>query len=170
MPHLWYTDNDEWVAESLGAAKALGEWTGDESALIRIRAASRGDSGYALLATSGTLRINGDALATGLRVLRDHDEILCPGGRRLWFSAENIAEVVPFPGSDDPDSRTGSRCPRCRCEIERGSDSVACPRCGTYYHSTADRPCHAYHTQCVVCSGPTISVADPVLGWTPCAL
>lgn len=173
MPHLWYISHDEWVAERLAAARILAPWSGDESVLIRIRAASGNDSGYALLAVTRALRVNGDPVPTGLRVLRDRDEILCPGGCRLYFSTEDIAEVVPYPGVDIGDSAApagGARCPRCRCDIERGSDAVACPRCRTFYHCTQARPCYAYHEQCCVCSGPTTSVAEPAFGWTPCEL
>ena len=169
MPHLWYLKNGEWIAESLAASRPLHEWTRDGSALVQIASAYSRRRVHALLDAGASLQVNGESIATGMRVLRDHDEVLCPDGTRLWFSTESITEVVAYPGRADSDSDT-ERCPRCHCRIERGSDAVACTFCFNFYHYTADRRCFSLHDRCAVCQHATVEVGEPSLEWQPCSL
>jgi hypothetical protein len=171
MSHLWYTRDGEWIAESLSAERALGEWTGDDASLVRIAPQPGGPACYALLAPAPSVRVNGEPLPTGIRVLRDRDEILCRTGQRLWFSTERVAEITRFRGSGDAGVEADeARCPRCRDYIEQGTEAVACPNCGVFYHFAADRHCYDYHAECVICRGPTRDLSEQTLAWTPCAL
>jgi hypothetical protein len=108
-----------------------------------------------------TLRVNGDALVAGIKALADGDEI-CIDGVRAFFSAETLARVVPFPGSDRP-----VECPRCTEEIASGSPAVACPNCGLWHHQLPGHECWTYTVRCAACSQTTALDAgyrfDPVL-------
>lgn len=164
MPQIWYRTDEEWVVESLGPERTLGAWGAGSATMLRFRRAAGGAPGYALLADPEAVRVNGEPLLTGLRVLRDRDEILGPRGDRLWYSSERLAEVAPFVGEED------ARCPRCRGGIVRGVAAVACPGCGVFYHSSEERPCFLFHDSCVICGHATCGLAEPEFGWTPCAL
>ncbi|HEY2774965.1 MAG TPA: hypothetical protein VGK20_13040 [Candidatus Binatia bacterium] len=167
MAHLWYLEDEEWVAEHLAAERALAEWTDDGATIVRIASSAHGQRGYALLDLANRVRINGEGVATGFRVLRDRDELLCGDGRRLWFSAESLAEPIRFRGGSEEE---GTRCPRCRGNIEVGTTVVACPVCGVLYHHAEERPCFAFHRECVTCGGPTLEPGEATLGWMPCRL
>lgn len=129
MPHLWKkSDRNDWQREPLSGSVALGE-----SARV-----IPGAAGFVLLAHRG-VRVNGQALDLGIRSLQDRDEIMI-GPDRVFFSAEAMAEVVPFPGLDGG----ACFCARCSTEIATGSPAVCCPGCGAWSHQSDELPCFHY--------------------------
>lgn len=123
----------------------------------------REDSEEWLLLTSDVLAVyvNSMPLRLGLHVLQDRDEIRI-GGRRFFFSAESLARVVPFPGSDRV-----LLCARCRQQIADGTPAVGCPssHCGAWHHQTDELPCWTYGATCTLCDQPTALEAG--YRWTP---
>lgn len=101
---------------------------------------------WTLLAGRGAgVRVNGLPLALGIRALVDKDEILA-GGQRLFFSTEELARVVPFPGLAQP-----AFCPRCKQKIEPSDLAVCCPSCRAWSHQSEKFPCWTYDTTCALC-------------------
>ena len=85
------------------------------------------------------VRVNGEEVALGIRVLADRDEIVTPAGR-FFFSTETLATVVAFPGTERP-----CMCPRCKREISVGALGICCPTCSTWYHENSDDGlCYSY--------------------------
>ena len=66
-------------------------------------------SSWTLLAgREASLRVNGTvALVLGIRALRDRDEISF-AGQRCFFSTEELARIVPFPGWLNPFAARGA--------------------------------------------------------------
>jgi hypothetical protein len=122
-----------------------------------------GDEQWVVVNAPGrVLRINGMALATGIRVLSHRDELRVAGlAGRVFFSLEGLARVVPFDGLE------GSRCPRCQQAIELGSPAVRCPqpRCGVWHHESEEFRCWTYSPTCALCDQPT--ELDAGFRWTP---
>ena len=116
---------------------------------------------WALLAADGSgVRINGVSLAgLGLRVLDHRDEVSLPSVGCAFFSDEELAAVVPLPGSARP-----IRCGRCLDPIEPGTPAVACPSCRVWHHERQDRGCWTYDA-CSCCRRPTKPYQG--LQWTP---
>jgi hypothetical protein len=104
--------------------------------------------------------VNGEPLWLGLRLLRDRDEIRLGPAARVYFSAERLAEVVPFPSP-----AREVHCPRCHQIIVAGSPAVACPGCQTWHHATAGLPCWTYDQRCAMC--PQATALDAGLSWSP---
>ena len=76
------------------------------------------DASWVLIAPPFAMRVNGQPLALGIRVLRDKDEIIeREENAPLFFSTERLAAVEPFSG-DAP-----VVCARCRNEIAPGADA-----------------------------------------------
>jgi len=107
---------------------------------------------------SPAVHVNGAPLDTGIRVLRDRDELRLDG-HRTFFSTETLAMVVPFPGERP------TLCPRCKLQIIPGSPAVRCPRCGIWHHQSAEFPCWLYSSTCTNCDQPTAIDAD--FRWSP---
>lgn len=175
MPQLWFRSDDEWIAEGLAAKRNIDEWVGAPAMIVRVQGGGRPRPVHALLTKPGAARVNGEDLVTGIRVLRDRDEILAGDGRRLWFSEESVAEVTLFDdGRDADDGSDGTspatRCPRCRSAFVHADEVVACTTCGVFYHWSEHRRCFNYYHECVVCQGQTREVGNPAFAWTPCAL
>jgi hypothetical protein len=118
--------------------------------ILRI-AASSGDECWSVIHTPGSsLRINGTALLTGIRVLAHKDELRLRGtAGRVFFSLERLARVVPFDGVEN------SHCPRCQTVIERQTPAVRCPQCGVWHHQSGEFPCWTYSPTCALCDQPT---------------
>ena len=107
------------------------------------------------------LRVNGIPLgAAGARVLNDRDEISIPGMGSAYYSAEALAQVVAFPGSERP-----VFCGRCRQAIQPGSPAVRCPGCQIWYDQSQEFPCWQYSATCAFCSQPT--ALDTGFNWVP---
>ena len=83
-------------------------------------------------------------------------------GTRLFFSTEELAQVVPFVAAEQD-----VFCVRCQQLIEPGHPAVQCPNpeCGHWHHAGGDLECWAYDTTCAMCSQSTAADAD--YRWTP---
>lgn len=173
MAHLWFRDHDEvWSAVALnGTALDISalpprELSDDLRLGGNCRAAvvsSRVDDSlvWVLLGTAqGDILVNGFAPVAGLHVLRDHDEIRVGASGTLFFSAETLAHVEEFPGSE-----RAMFCGRCRQPMQKSELAVACPGCGIWYHQTDSLPCWTYAHACAFC--PQQTALDASLSWTP---
>lgn len=97
--------------------------------------------------------VNGDRLHTGLRVLRDRDELRISADDRYFFSTERLAEVQNYPGGAD----RSLFCPRCKQEVKENDVAVKCPLCGNWYHESEDTEllCWTYTEICATCPQKT---------------
>lgn len=119
---------------------------------------------WALLCCTGaSVRRNGAQVDSGLVMLQDQDEIVVRDHTqqaRFYFSSEELAEVAPAPAG------VTVNCPRCKSDIEAGTPSVKCGRCGALHHQREDRPCWTYTELCGAChQQPTTLSGEP--SWTP---
>lgn len=133
-----------------------------ESVLVKIQGA-RGLEGWMLLCPpSSRVLVNGLPVTIGVRLLSHRDAVTLGTGHRLFFSSEQVAQIVPFTGSQE---RTC--CVRCKLPIVQGTPAVRCPApdCGLWYHQTSDQPCWTYTEHCAACGHPTDLNAG--LQWTP---
>ena len=106
---------------------------------------------WVLLAVDGgEVRINGQPLDTGIRVLADRDEIQVRHSDSFYFSIETLASVKAFEGAAHP-----VFCPRCKLEIAAGEQSVKCPQCQVTYHQKTELECWTYAETCALCSQQT---------------
>lgn len=114
-----------------------------------------------------SVRVSGLPLATGVRVLRDRDEITIggalPARRTLFYSSETLARIESFEGSDGP-----VRCARCKTEIHCGDPIVRCPSCGIAHHQLEEKPCWLSFPTCAMDQQATSF--DTGYLWTPYAL
>jgi len=151
MAHLWTYETSNWAALPLA---------GDEFTLLpalRVQRAAACDAW--VVVGPPAVHVNGVALDTGIRVLRDRDELRA-GGRRAFFSTESLAVVAAFPGAERAVS-----CPRCKLEIVADSPAVRCPKCDVWHHQTDELPCFTYRERCTLCDQP--SALDGGFRWTP---
>jgi hypothetical protein len=166
MAHLWRFQNDQWHPVPL-AGSVLGlsergepfpvELTGDVP--IRLRAVSEG---WVLLAAQAArIRVNGELMRLGCRVLGDRDEIVLGGAARIFFSTERLAHIEPFPGVDN----AAVCCARCQQRIELATLAVRCPGCGAWVHEAGNLRCWTYTPTCPLCPQPT--AADAGYRWEP---
>ena len=119
---------------------------------------------WTLLAGSATgVHINGVPLALGIRVLADKDEIRA-AGHRLFFSTEELARVVPFPGLAQP-----AFCPRCKQQIQPGDLAVCCPSCRAWSHQSEKFPCWTYDQSCALCQRQSTAL-DAGFSFNPATL
>ena len=179
MAHVWLPQRD---ADRSGAESEMPEWAvasldGEAFSLISgpgqtlcLRAGAEAAAAPATLLRSqldgreswvltGTARVNGMPLRTGIRVLRDRDELEI-GGLCTFFSTETLALVEPMPRGDKP-----VFCPRCKQGIEPESAAVRCPQCRVWHHQSDDLPCWTYAEHCTLCDQPT--ALDAGYRWTP---
>jgi len=120
-----------------------------------------GGEAWVALASPGTpLRVNGQPLLTGVRVLADRDELQIMGRGRAFFSNERLARITPYSGPDEVVT-----CARCQQPIERGMVTVCCPACQRWHHQEPTRNCWTYAATCAVCGQPT--PLDAGYRWTP---
>ncbi len=118
-------------------------------------------AGWALVAASDSpVRLNGRSMLLGIHALRDRDEVVL-GAHRVFFSTEELARAVPFPGLAQP-----AFCPRCKQKIEPGDLAVSCPRCRAWHHQTHTYPCWTYAPSCALCQGQSTAL-DAGYAWTP---
>jgi len=126
-------------------------------------------SGWALLAgpTAAGVSVNGLPLRSGARRLRERDEIR-RGGVRFFYTGESLAEVVPFPGTEQV-----THCVRCKTPIAEGTPAVRCPdpSCGLWHHQDVDTcPCWTgfpdkTFSSCAMCQNP--ATLEGLLRWRP---
>jgi hypothetical protein len=124
--------------------------------------------GAALFVQQGVwVRVNGEPILGGLRLLEHKDEILTSVGR-LCFSQETPPAVVIYQPT------LGQRpavCPICRGPVIQGMQAVQCPGCARWFHqldAIGDRPakpCWTYAPTCRFCNHPTAFAAEAV--WRP---
>ena len=161
MSHLWVRDSrgdyatvplsDDPLDMSQSPPAPLLRPTDTPDAVLVPTAREPGVLKWVLLWRPGQeVAINGLPLDTGVRLLHDRDEICVGRSAPVFFSAEALAHVEPFAGSDRE-----MFCPRDKIEVEKGAPSVRCPRCGVVYHQSEERPCWTYHTECAICGRST---------------
>lgn len=128
------------------------------------------ERGVVLLARPGVwVRVNGQPVLGGVRVLEHQDEILLGSAQgRCFFSAEATPVVVPF--RLDGNARPPS-CPVCRGVIREGDLAVRCPGCSRWYHQLEAgegqraKHCWTYYPTCRFDGHPTSLDGTPV--WRP---
>ncbi|MBW2295893.1 MAG: hypothetical protein JRG89_12595 [Deltaproteobacteria bacterium] len=131
--------------------------------LFRAADLSGADIWVAMQSPTGTLRVNGVPVATGLRVLAHRDELrMGVGGPLLYFSNEALPRVVAY---DPAASDETAHCPRCRRLIEPGTLAVQCPGCRVWHCLTEATPCWTYTPDCALCQHPTDLEGE--LRWVP---
>lgn len=173
MAHLWSQQIDHaWVPIPLDAdlfdlataapmAMAASAVTSLLTSSAMLRRAGEGTSAvWALLAhPDAAVLVNGTAARLGVVVLSDRDEIRLPDAAPLYFSLEQLAEIVPFPA--------GGRgfCPRCKDPLDPGAPAVACPGCGLWHHQSEKRTCWTSGERCNACAH--LTTLDTGFQWTP---
>jgi hypothetical protein len=122
------------------------------------------ERGAALLVRPGVwVRVNGQPVLGGLRLLEHTDEVLVESAR-FFFSLESAPQVVVF---RVPEGGRAPVCPICRGPIKDGS-AVQCPGCGRWFHqgeAEAGKPCWTYAPSCRFCNHPTAFAAQAA--WRP---
>jgi len=139
-----------------------------DAGAVVMRQGSGSETLAVLLARAdAAVRVNGQPLVGGMRVLSHRDEILV-GARRFYFSAESTPVRAPF--QLEGTSRRPV-CPVCRGPLKDGDLAVACPGCGRWHHQAdavegqRTRACWTYATECRFCKHPTAMTGQPT--WTP---
>jgi hypothetical protein len=175
MAHFWINNNDgKWAIQPLAGELSLSVSAGAEvlfalpkgqpnQAEIRLlppEAAGVSPAWTLLAGREAPLRVNGQPLVLGIRVLRDRDEISF-AGHRCFFSTEELARVVSFPGLAQ-----AAYCPRCKQKMEVGEPAVACPHCHAWHHQTGKFPCWSYDATCALCQLHSTAL-DAGYAWTP---
>jgi hypothetical protein len=171
MSSLWREIPGEgWRAFPIAKEAGEGELCLADEGIRLIVLANGPERGVGLLAESGAaVRVNGQPVLGGFRVLEHRDEILA-GRTRLFFSAESTPVQVVHrlqPGMRPP------TCPTCRGKIQDGDQAVQCPRtsCRLWYHQGATaaqgkvKTCWTYGPTCRSCQHPTALSAEPI--WRP---
>lgn len=180
MAHIWIqeAESDEWVARVLEREAVTGielrplritrPRESRAFAPLEVSCADRdGMRRWVLMvARQASALINGRPCPAGIRALRDRDELVVEGGR-LYFSSEEMAAIVPFPGREDEGAGRGPCCARCKGPLAKGGPAVRCPACGSWHHQdeAAQRPCWTYVASCAVCSHATAFA--PEFRWSP---
>lgn len=175
--HLWTRVDKQWAALPLEADAYIFDHEAEHAVRHRMNGESiegkvwlrsgPGEQGekdwYLLVSGSGSVRTNGCPVVTGIRRLRDRDEIRVNGAhpRRYFFSTESLARVVPL-----PDSSGLVHCARCRQDVPPGSPIVRCPACGMIHHQSGELECWSYADTCACCSQST-DLETGHLRWTP---
>lgn len=137
----------------------------EQVTLFRAADRSGADIWVAMQSPGGPLRINGIAIAAGLRVLAHRDVLrLGIGGPLHYYSTEALPQVVAYQA--EPSEEQAS-CPRCRRAIEPGSPAVRCPgpQCGVWHCQSEASPCWTYAPGCALCQHPTDLAG--ALRWVP---
>jgi len=177
MSHLWIKDPDgAWIVYPLDADIIQLAPDGPTPLAARKRQSCVSDP--VLMRTQDTLgqercvllcpprngmRVNGQRVLIGARVLSDRDVIALGGGQTVWFSSERTAAVVPFASEH-------ASCIRCKLPLESGAPAVRCPApgCGFWHHQSEDQPCWIYTDGCAACGYPTDLNAG--FQWSPADL
>lgn len=158
MAYLWSDEVDGvWSLMSLDAR-------GHDLPPARIaRHGTRTDGPWVVLGPA-SVRVNGAPLDLGIRVLADRDEVRV-GRTRVFISAETLAAIEPFPGSEGV-----TICPRCKLEVVAGQPAVRCPACRVWHHESGAEDglgCWTYAQRCATpgCEQPT--ALDAGFRWIP---
>jgi len=175
MPQFWTTNAEgDWGIQTLAGESCLAVDAGHGLRLMPAEGkldladarvlppdAAGGAPSWTLLGgRQAGLRVNGQPLTLGIRSLRDRDEISL-AGQRCFFSNEELARVVPFPGIAQT-----VFCPRCKQKMEAGDPAVSCPHCRAWHHQSEKFPCWTYEPTCALCRLQS-SALDAGYAWTP---
>jgi hypothetical protein len=120
-----------------------------------------------LVRPGAAVRVNGQPVLGGLRLLAHRDEILI-GRLRCFYSAESTP--LPAPYRHEGGGRR-PLCPVCRGPVQDGERAVRCPGCGRWHHQLdaardgRAKPCYTYAPACRFCAHPTDLSGGPV--WRP---
>ncbi len=128
--------------------------------VLRRLASGSGDAWVILAPASAPVRVNGQQLHTGLRVLAHRDAVQLGAAPPLYFSSERVAVIEPYPGG-----RVPVFCPRDKTVITAGSPAARCPSCSSWFHQSEALPCLNYGEVCPICGERT--ELDGELRWTP---
>jgi len=127
---------------------------------------------WCLIAAAAAVRVNGEALPAGARLLDDRDEILL-GARRLVLSTERVARMERYVAGD-----RAIACPRCGGQLETGDPIVRCPRCRMAHHHEmvpgavragdpdAGESCWLHDVTCAACKEQSTDLGRD-RRWTP---
>lgn len=121
-----------------------------------------GTESWILIVPAGmSIYVNGNAVKTHARLLRDRDAIWWCGISTLYFSTEREVWPELFPGHDLP-----VYCPRCKQELAKNQLAVECPACGLFHHEdpTAKLECWSYTDVCAGCDRQT---GLDAVSWSP---
>lgn len=171
MSTFWRVAGQSWESLRLDDVLARGGGLG-LSGVMLFRFGQGVDAGVALATRTGVrVRLNGETLPGGLRVLQHKDEILL-GNSRLVYSAETRPAIVTF--RVEPGSRLPT-CPICRGAVRGGDQAVRCPgmNCARWFHEIAGsekdgvkpKRCWSYNAKCSLCGHPTTLDGGDV--WRP---
>jgi hypothetical protein len=153
-----------WTTRTVPAGKPLA---GEDIGVPGIALLVLPRQGAVLLARDGVwVRVNGEVVLGGMRILEHKDEVLVED-LRLVFSQESTPVITPFvvvAGQRPP------TCPICRGPIRDGMHAVQCPGCGRWFHQQEGdgqpaRPCWTYAATCRFCQHPT--AFDTESAWRP---
>ncbi len=175
MAYIWFRDDDrQWLVVPLteqsldieGSPPKLVKATHSKTAKARsvivvpTNGEGRDVSWSVLWGRSKKIKVNGLRMATGIRALMHGDEIKVGDNRPIYFSAESLARIETFEGSEEP-----MVCPRCKQTIEPGAAVVRCPGCSVIHHETDELNCWSFAPKCSMCDNPT--GIDEGFQWVP---
>jgi hypothetical protein len=175
MPHFWTRNaGGEWGIQTLAGECRLAASAGGgvrltppagwpeppDICILPPDGSGLSPSWTLLTGREASLRVNGQMLALGIRALRDRDEILF-AAQRCFFSTEELALIVPFPGLEHP-----VFCPRCKQKLAAGEPAVACPHCHAWHHQSETFSCWNYGPNCALCQVQATAL-DAGYAWTP---
>ena len=162
MAHIWLKDGKgEWLARTLytdvmtltDAGVYPASISQDETAMqdhvFILGCQHSGEKTWIVLPGRGApVWINGRFIQPGIRVLQDRDEVRVRHQPSVFFSAEQLARVVPYtPGA------SSVFCPRCKQPMVDGTPSVQCPHCEVWHHQDEAQAleCWRYSEHCAMC-------------------
>ncbi len=125
------------------------------------RVGSRDPEAWTLIAAaSASVRVNGQTLPSGLKLLRHRDAVQVAAAQPLFYSAERIPVVRPFPGAPEP-----IFCVRSKTQLQLGDPAVQCKSCSCWFVQTDSIPAFTYGPSCPICGART--ALDGELEWQP---
>jgi hypothetical protein len=179
MAHIWLKHNkEEWMAMALNndvmtltkdgvypVSIVQDEKTEQGSVFIKSWQHAE-EQIWLVMAGRGTrVWVNGRLLQTGIRFLKDRDDVRVHDQLSVFFSTEKLARVVPYtPGA------SSVFCPRCKQPFVDGTPSVQCPHCGVWHHQDEAQAleCWLYSERCAMCDQLTDLHAG--FRWSPLEL
>lgn len=118
-----------------------------------------GSNWYILSPSDASVRVNGEKLFLGSRLVKHRDEIVVDG-HRFFFSTERLAVVENLPALAHV-----VHCARCKQPVEQGSPAVSCPGCGAWHHQSDALACWCYDAKCALCN--SVTELGGGFRWTP---
>jgi hypothetical protein len=151
-----------WTARTVPSGRPLA---GEDLGLPGIALLVLPRQGAVMLVRDGVwVRVNGEPVLGGMRILEHTDEVLIEDVR-LVFSQETTPVQVSFQATAGQRAPT---CPICRGPIRDGMQAVQCPGCGRWFHQIDGppaKPCWTYAPTCRFCQHPTSFAAEAA--WRP---